>query len=92
VGTRVGQVHPPDDAGDERRARGDIEQEGGLGRGLRRLHQHAARDPVACKEGGEVGRPIVPMEDTDLGRHPVVVAAIDAPEVLVRVQLERRIA
>ena len=76
------EVQPADDAGDEIGLIGELEQECGLLFGLRRLHQDSAIDAGAPEERPQVLRQIVAGENAGSG-HPMIVAALDAPKVVI---------
>ncbi len=56
-----------------------------LGEGLRRLDEDGAPDPVARDDRLEIRRPEIPVERRHFGLHPEIIAAVDAPEVLMGV-------
>ena len=87
----VGRVErrPADDACDERRRRGKLEQPPRFGNGRRSLHENRGVDGVACENGRKIGGPEIAVDRAELGREPSVVAASDPPEVLVRVDRPR---
>ncbi len=83
----IGRIErrPADHARDKRRSCREIEQPARFGERRRRLHENRRIDRAAREDGREIGRPEVAMDDAECGSEPAVIAPIDAPEVLVRV-------
>ena len=79
------EVDPADDARDERRRARKVEQEPRLGDRRRGLHEDGSRDAVAREDRGEVLRAEIAVDRRERRREPAVVAAVEAPEVLVGV-------
>lgn len=82
---RIGEFRPADHPRDERRRPGRFEKKLRLGEGLRRLDDDGAPDPVARDDRLEIRRPEIPVERRHFGFHPEIIAAVDAPEVLMGV-------
>ena len=79
------EIDPADHAAHEPRGARHIEHEAGLGDGRRRLHQNRAVDAVAREQRREIIRHEVAVDRPECRRQPSVVAAVDAPEMLVRI-------
>ena len=80
---------PADDTRDERRRRGKLEQPPRFGNGRRGLHEDRRVDGATREDGREIGGPEIAVDRAELRREPSVIAAIDPPEMLVRVDRPR---
>ena len=74
-----------DDAQHRCRPFGHIQQEGGFCRRRRSLHQNGAIDTMAFQQWCQIGRHEVTVKQHQIWRQPAIVAPVDAPEVLMRV-------
>jgi hypothetical protein len=81
------EIDPADDPFDEIRRRRDGQHAFRLGHRRRRLHQHRAADAVALQERRQLRGSEIPVEQGHVQGQPVIIAAIQAPEMLVRVDV-----
>jgi len=81
----AGERCPADDARDERSRRRQGEEETGLGDGRRGLHEDRSVDTPPGDDWRKISRQEVAVDRAQTWREPAVVAALDPPEVLVRI-------
>jgi len=79
------QIDPADDTGDPVVIARDLQEEISLGLVCTRLHGDARVDPAIEQQRLEMLRQVIPLQHLHAIRHPGIVFAPVAPEVLVRV-------
>ena len=85
IGAGCGKLGPADHAGNERGLVREIEQESRLGLRRRSLHQDGGRNSMRSEMRGQIFGIEVAIDRAERGRQPRIVAAGDAPEMLMRV-------
>ncbi len=76
-------IDPSHDAGNETAICGEIEQETGLIGRRRRLHQNSPGDAALGEQRFQIVRRVIPVQGSQVGREPTVVAPVGSPEMLV---------